>query len=294
MSEFSIVPRSLSELQQMAEMYAKGAIGVPLRLVGRPAEIAMLIQAGMELGMRPMAALRSFWLPENPGEAVIPRLYADAMVGVACSHSEICTYVRCVEETQERCTWETLRRGHPAPQRSSWSMEQQRAIGWGPESEWGRYPIRMMHARAKANLMRDVYPDILGGMYAVEEMEAAPRPPPPPAVAEIAAAVTQATAPIAAEPAQEAASEDGFLAAVAAAPTVQELDAIISAESVAVVERHAIDVMLRRIALADSEAALKRLSSAIRRCTDLRAACRKAVDVRLAEFRGGKAPKGGK
>lgn len=293
MSEFSIVPRSLSELQQMAEMYAKGAIGVPLRLVGRPAEIAMLIQAGMELGMRPMAALRSFWLPEAPGEAVIPRLYADAMVGVACSHSEICTYVRCVEETPERCTWETLRRGYPAPQQSSWSMEQQRAIGWGPDSEWVRYPIRMMHARAKANLMRDVYPDILGGMYAVEEMESAP-PPATPSTASVVAALSAMPAAVTSEapPAVAPPAEPSFLGAIAAAASSQDLDAVIAEESVAVVERHAIDVMLRRIDLAESEASLKRLSSVIRKSTDLRAACRKAVDRRLAEFHG--SGKGGK
>jgi hypothetical protein len=189
-----LAPRDLDEAFALAERLA-GSHLLPVHLEGRPVDIYTTILTGMELGLLPMAAIRGFFLNDG-GELC---LLADTMVAIVAA-SPVCEYVFPVETTGQRATWETKRRGHHQPIKYSWTIEQQRSVGWAPGSMWDTDPLSMLSARAKARLVRNVYPDLLAGFVAAEELPVA-SPAAAPAVSReqtisaVAATVASAAAP---------------------------------------------------------------------------------------------------
>jgi hypothetical protein len=158
----TIVPRTIDEVRTLATMLSKSSL-LPPDLRGKEADVAVSILAGQELGMPPMAAIRGVHVVKGK-----PVLSADAMVGVVLGRG-IAKYFRCVDESPESVTYETLRNGDPEPQRMSWTMEDARRAHLAGGDNWKKYPRAMLKARCKAALARDVYPDVLAGCYTDDE-----------------------------------------------------------------------------------------------------------------------------
>lgn len=292
----ALIPRTFEEVSEVAAHLARSKIGLPPSLIGREPEIFMIICAGRELGMAPMAALRSFHLIEVQNQPVIPRLSADAMVAVVRSRKEICRYVRKVEDTPERCTWETWRVGDDEPVRSTWTLQQQRAIGWKQYSNWDKYPQRMLSARAKSFLMRDVYPDVLGGMYSVEEMEdvmdapPAPSGPAPSRGDVIDAVFTEESvpprAPAPAAPPADDPEVEIALAAIDDAANEAEIGQIDQSLPPEISERIRTRTLRRRIEVCESEHRLRQLGALVRAAdADTKEACREPYALRQQYLR---------
>lgn len=157
----AIVPRSVEEVRSLSTAYAKSSL-LPPELKGKEADIFVTVLAGLELGMAPMAALRSIHVIKGK-----PVLSADGMVAVALSSGNA-EYFRCVESNDQIATYETKRKGAPEPQRLSFTMAEAKAAKLGGDN-WSKYPAAMLRARAKAALCRDAYPDALAGVYIHEE-----------------------------------------------------------------------------------------------------------------------------
>jgi hypothetical protein len=84
-------------------------------------------------------------------------------------------YFRCTERTAERATFETWRKDDPAAMSLTYTIEQGKAAWQKSEdawkkSAWSHHPEDMLAARASAKLARLVYPDIIFGLYAPEEL----------------------------------------------------------------------------------------------------------------------------
>lgn len=169
----TIVPRSIDEVRSLAVLFAKSTL-LPPELRGKEADVFVTLMAGAELGIPPMAALRSIYVVKGK-----PVLSADLMVGVVLS-SGIAEYFVCVEESATSVTYETRRRGAAEPQSCTWTLEDaQRAQLVTDNSTWKKYPRAMLKARCKAALARDVYPDVLAGCYDEDEArDFAPDPAP--------------------------------------------------------------------------------------------------------------------
>lgn len=140
------------------------------------ASVVVALQFGSELGLSPMQALRLVAVINGK-----PSLSADGCVAVVKASAE-CEYFREVENTTEHSTWETQRRGHPAPDRYTFTLAMAKAAGLLSSQMYGKYMERMLAARAKKYLAQDVYPDIVGGILSTEEAEqivrdATPEPP---------------------------------------------------------------------------------------------------------------------
>lgn len=163
----AVVPRTLDEVNSLSELLAKSTL-LPDGLRGKTADIAVSILAGQELGLSPMAAIRGVFVVQGK-----PVLAADTMVGLVLA-SGAAEYFMCVEETDTKVTYETKRKGAPAPQRVSWSVEDTKRAGLNTKENHRLYQRQMMKSRAKAILARDAYPDVLAGAYSPEEMESGP------------------------------------------------------------------------------------------------------------------------
>lgn len=128
-------------------------------------QVFSAIQMGAELGLSPMRSLNCIFMVKNK-----PGLSSEAMVGLIKAHPA-CMYWSVVETTPDRCVIETHRRGSPAPERVEWTIERARKLGAVTEkSQYPRQPGVMIRHRAESELGRMVYPDVLGGMYSLEEI----------------------------------------------------------------------------------------------------------------------------
>jgi hypothetical protein len=194
-----IIPQNMEEAWRIATALVRGK-AVPKNVTQDEALISIL--AGLELGLAPIAAVQRI--------AVIngrPLIWGDGALGLVRA-SKLCLWIK--EEVQGEgdarvavCT--TQRKDDPDPVSRTFSVEEAKKAGlWQTEakvqrrsreggtypadndSPWFKYPNRMLQMRARAYCLRDVYPDVLGGLYLREEFEEEllhsqrPTPPPPP------------------------------------------------------------------------------------------------------------------
>lgn len=167
-----IVPRTLAEVIDLAERLSKSTL-LPDALKGKVPDVLMQIMAGQELGLYSMASLRSFNIISGK-----PVMTADAMVAVVLGSGKA-EYFRRVEATDERVTYATKRRGEPE-QRCTWTMQMVKDAALHQKDNWRLYKRQMLASRAKSELARDVYPDVLAGCFTVDEVsDREPSAPPP-------------------------------------------------------------------------------------------------------------------
>jgi hypothetical protein len=159
-------PRTHEHAWRQAEIVAASR----LYGLGSPEAAYVVLMTGNDLGLSQSQALRGVKIIDGQ-----PSPSADTLHAVVIS-SPLCEYFREVETTSKQSTWETKRRGNPVV-RSTFTIEQAEQAGLlsrGPKSNWAKYPERMLKARAKAYLARDVYPDLTLGLYTPEELGATP------------------------------------------------------------------------------------------------------------------------
>lgn len=166
------VPKDLAELRQLA----KDAHASKLTKARNPEQAQMQMMTGHELGIAPMASLRMVYIADF-GQGEQPTVSADGMRAACLFRKDLCHYFRTVELTEEKAVVETHRVGDPEPVRRQFTQEDARRAKLGQVKEgkdkdatnWAKYPRMMLRHRADAELAREVYPDILGGMYTPEE-----------------------------------------------------------------------------------------------------------------------------
>ena len=146
------------------ERLARTAVASGLVQVRRPEEAVVLLLTGRELGLSPMQSLRGIYVVSGR-----PVLSADLMVAVV-RRSGLCASWRTVESTAEACTIETQRAGEEHPTRKTWTMADAKRAQVTGKGTWSQYPAQMLRHRCAADLAREVYPDVLMGLYDPDEL----------------------------------------------------------------------------------------------------------------------------
>lgn len=137
---------------------------VPTSLRGKPNDITAAILAGQELGLPPMATLRSIDVIQGT-----PALRAHAMRGLLQSKGH---EIELVSSTPEQCVMRGRRSGADAWQQVSWDLKRAEALQLLGKSEWKKQPQTMLVARATGEICRLVASDVLFAMpYAAEELD---------------------------------------------------------------------------------------------------------------------------
>lgn len=130
---------------------------------GKPAEATAAILAGNEMGLSPMASLRSF----DPIGGVIA-MRANAMRGVVQSHGHEVWIEKSTETVAVACG---RRAGSETVYRSEWTMKRAQSLGLAGKDNWRKQPIAMLIARATSELCRLMASDVLHGVaYSTEEL----------------------------------------------------------------------------------------------------------------------------
>lgn len=147
---------------------------VPQHFRGKPAETAAAILTGHELGLSPMAAVRSIFIIGGT-----PGMYAKAMVAVVQSKGHD---VWIPEQSDERVVVRGQRKGSPHVYETTWDRARVVKAKLTTNAKYQESPQQMMVARGQAEICRQVAADALHGIpYAVEELD--DLPPAPSAVA---------------------------------------------------------------------------------------------------------------
>ena len=197
-------PKDLSEAQILAVSFAKSGF---LTGITTPDQALLIMATGHELGIPATAALRSIHVISGK-----PVLSADLMVALV-KRSGVCEYFRVVESTDERAVYATKRRGDPEV-KQAFTVQDAKRAGIGGGGNWAKYPRVMLRHRAAAELARLVYPDVILGVYAEEELADLP----PAEVVSVQDDVIDAEIPP-----PPPSPEDEWLSAIAGCGTVDEL-----------------------------------------------------------------------
>lgn len=150
------------EASQIAQSLAKTAF-VSTTLRGKPDEVTGAILTGHEVGLKPMAAVRSIDVIQGT-----PAMRAVAMRALVQSAG----HDLWVEETSlTRAVVCGRRKGSEHVQKSVWTIDRAKRLGLTSKDNWSKQPDAMLIARATAECCRLIAADVLLGLpYAVEEL----------------------------------------------------------------------------------------------------------------------------
>lgn len=164
---FSLVPTSLAEAMKFAELIAKSDLA-PKDYKGKPENVLIAVQMGLELGLSPMQAIQNIAVINGK-----PGLYGDAVLAVVRGSGQLEAIVEAVDgpDNDWVATCTVKRRGQATPTTRAFSMaDAKRAKLAGKEGPWTQYPKRMLQMRARSYALRDTFADILRGINVAEEL----------------------------------------------------------------------------------------------------------------------------
>lgn len=136
---------------------------VPEGFRGKPHEATAAILSGLEVGLSPMAALRSFDVIQG---TAAPR--AITLRAIVQSHGH---EMEVLESTATRCKMRGRRNGASTWQDVTWTIDRAKQLGLVGKANWKNQPQAMLVARATSELARLIAADaILGIGYSSEEI----------------------------------------------------------------------------------------------------------------------------
>ncbi len=163
---FSLAPKDLEEAMRFADLLSKSSV-VPKDYQGNPGNVIVAVQWGAEIGLPPLQAMQSI--------AVIngrPSIWGDAMLALVRA-SGLLEYIR-EDITEDGATCTLKRRGEDEVVRIFTKEDAKVAGLLGKQGPWQTAPKRMMQMRARAFALRDVFTDVLRGVYVAEEAQDLP------------------------------------------------------------------------------------------------------------------------
>ncbi len=137
---------------------------VPASLRGKPHDVTAAILAGRELGLQPMASLRSIDVIQGT-----PALRAHAMRGLIQARGH---QVQMVKSSPVLCEMRGRRAGDEEWQTVVWNIERANQLGLTGKDQWKKQPQTMLVARATGEICRLIASDVLHAMpYVTDEID---------------------------------------------------------------------------------------------------------------------------
>lgn len=160
--------RSIEDVANLANLMFRGGCQPPG--IDRPEKLAVVILAGLDVGLAPTQSVGSIMLTGGK-----PAIYGDGALALVRASGLLVSIQESVsgEGDDRKATCVVRRKGDPDDRTFAFSMSEakqakliERARGHGP---WATYPDRMLLMRARGYAMRDVFPDVLRGLITYEE-----------------------------------------------------------------------------------------------------------------------------
>lgn len=147
---------------QLASALCKTAFA-PKHFRDNPGDSTAAIMAGDELGLSPLASLRSIYVIHGT-----PSMYAKTMVALVQSRGhEVWT-----ESTSDAAVVVCgRRRGSDKVERAEWKIERARKAGYTSNQKYASNPQEMLYAKAASEVCKKIASDVLLGIPAAEDVE---------------------------------------------------------------------------------------------------------------------------
>lgn len=179
-----LAPRTLDEGWRLSQLIAKSAL-VPKAFQGKPEDVLVAVQMGMELGLAPLQALASIAVINGRasvwGDGFLAIIMASSVyrdhdeyyLVKGQRHEGLVAEDFKHEDTAAVCTF--WRHGKATPVTRRFTISQAKKAGLlGKEGPWQQYPDRMLSMRARGFAGRDAFSDVLRGIRTAEEAEDTP------------------------------------------------------------------------------------------------------------------------
>ena len=156
-------PRTLKEANQFAGMLAKSGL-LPEALRNKPADVLVVLLTGHRYNLDPMQSINAINVIHGK-----PVMSAD-LIRALCMASPVCEYFDLIHSDANKATYEAKRVGRPAVT-MSYTIEEARKAGLFERraSLWPKYPADLLRHRCKARIAREVFSDVVLGVYIPDE-----------------------------------------------------------------------------------------------------------------------------
>lgn len=134
----------------------------PKGLAGKPESVLAAMLVGNELGLPLMTSLAKVHVVDGR-----PGLAAETMRALVLSRGHDLWFE---EKSNTSVTVCGKRAGANREQKVTWTIDDARAAKLLGKDNWQKYPRGMLAARSTSELCRDLFPDVIGGLYSVEEI----------------------------------------------------------------------------------------------------------------------------
>ncbi len=168
----AIIPRDIDELGRIVGMLVSADM-IPRGMKGRTndetfSKACAAIMAGAEVGFPPMKAITSVMVVNG-----MPCLWGDGPMALVQQSGTLEYYRKeyTGEDAGRSCTVTAKRKGQENEYTQTFSIEMAKGAGLLNKGPWRQYPDRMLHARARAFVLRDGWADVLMGLSIREEVE---------------------------------------------------------------------------------------------------------------------------
>lgn len=170
-NDTSMMPQSYEAKYKMAGILCKSGL-IPQGL-NTPEKVYVALQWGHELGLTPMVAVNNVAVINGK-----PTLSADIMAAVVKRSPEYggIRWVKNTDEEAECVITRILPNGTKEEMTSRFTIQDARNAGLAGRDVWKKYPKRMLKHRCLSYGLKDVFPDLLAGLYTPEEMESVEPP----------------------------------------------------------------------------------------------------------------------
>mgnify|MGYP001615359179 CR=1 FL=1 len=167
MNERGIVICNTTDLMRFSELIRQSQLAP--KALDTVQKIFVAVEAGMELGMTPMQALRSMAVVNGK-----PFPMGDGAMAVVRRSGKLAQFATgfCGDpKGDDFGAWvETKRKDSDSVLRTVFTVGDARRAGlWGKAGPWQQYPKRMLYYRALGFNLRDQFPDALLGLAIAEE-----------------------------------------------------------------------------------------------------------------------------
>jgi hypothetical protein len=157
---------NLGAISLMADKFAKAGDMIPREFQGNPQKCFVAIYKGASLGLDAFTALQRISVIN--GRATI---WGDTALALVKKSGLLVSFKEEIIENDKMIAVCTVQRKGEEEHISKFSQDDAITAGLWGKNVWKSYPKRMLKYRARAYALRDVFPDVLDGLYLKEEME---------------------------------------------------------------------------------------------------------------------------
>lgn len=170
-------PQDLDGAWRCAQLVARS--GLAPKGMERPEAILVAAAMGAEIGLSFMQSLQNIAVVNGR-----PAVWGDALLALVEGTGELAHYEETFEGEPYRDDFAAVvravrRRPNGTERRTEerFSVADAKRAGlWGKAGPWQQYPKRMLRYRARGFALRDLFPDVLKGVRAAEEVMDIPEP----------------------------------------------------------------------------------------------------------------------